>query len=916
MVPAGTADMADKHPLAPNAEVAAVTPWHSVPASAVLGRLSVGPEGLDEAAVGRQRAAHGANELPPPKRDNVLLVYLRQFLSPLIYLLLAAAAVSAAIGEWSDAGFIFGVLQVNALVGTVQEWRAAASAQALMRMAPSTAIVLREGRRQRVDSVRLVVGDIVDLESGVQVPADIRLLSAHDLIIDESLLTGESTPVVKHPSAEVAAAASLGDRATMAYASTSVQSGRATGVVTEVGVATELGAIAGALSGGAVAPLLIRLRRLARQISVLMTGAIIAIAVVQILQGISVARVFFVAVALAVAAIPEGLPVAITVALSVGMARMGRRRVIVRSLPAVEGLGACTLIASDKTGTLTCNELTAKRLWVPEIGAVAVGGEGYRLDGELTREGAPLAAAERQSAETLAQAGALCNEAHLYLSGDALHHLGDTVDVAFQILAGKLGLERAELIRRFPQLGLIAYEPHRRFAASFHRQPAGGVRVYVKGAAETVLPMCASDGRRERWLAVADEMAAEGYRVLAVASGPTDEAVAADPREAALTDLNFLGFVGLIDPVRAEVPAAIAACRSSGVDVRMITGDHPATALAIARELGLAHDPGEVMTGSALAEILSGDGGEYTSEARAAIARTTIFARVDALQKLHIVRALEQSGHFVAVTGDGVNDAPALEAAHIGVAMGESGTDVARGAADLVIADDNFTSIVAGIEEGRIAYDNVRKVTMLLIGTGIGEIVLFVLALVAGLPIPLFAVQLLWLNLVTNGIQDVALAFEKGEADVLSRPPRPPDQAIFDRRMIAQTTLVGAYMGFVGFAFFLWAIRSGMPEDQARTTLLLLMVWFENVNVLNCRSETGSAFAVPLRANPWVILSVAAALGLHLGAMYWSDSIGLLRMAPIGPEQFLIAAPLALGLLVPIELLKLLSRRKRSLVGN
>jgi len=316
------------------------------------------------------------------------------------------------------------------------------------------------------------------------------------------------------------------------------------------------------------------------------------------------------------------------------------------------------------------------------------------------------------------------------------------------------------------------------------------------------------------------------------------------------------------------------------------------------------------MTGTELAEVLGDTEADYSPEASAAITRPRIFARVDALQKLHIVRVLQRSGHFVAITGDGVNDAPALDAAHIGVAMGLGGTDVARGAADLVIADDNFSSIVAGIEEGRIAYDNVRKVTMLLIGTGIGEIVLFVLALVAGLPIPLFAVQLLWLNLVTNGIQDVALAFEKGEADVLSRPPRPPDQPIFDRRMITQTALVGGYMGFVGFAFFLGAIRSGMPEDQARTTLLLLMVWFENVHVFNCRSERRSAFAVPLRANPWVILSVVAALCLHLAAMHWPTSAAMLDVAPIGPDQFLIAIPLALGLLIPIEIFKWFSRRK------
>ncbi|MDP6389979.1 MAG: HAD-IC family P-type ATPase, partial [Alphaproteobacteria bacterium] len=465
-------------------------------------------------------------------------------------------------------------------------------------------------------------------------------------------------------------------------------------------------------------------------------------------------------------------------------------------------------------------------------------------------------------------------------------------------------LDRTELLRHRPQIGLIPYEPFRRFAASFHRDPAGEASLYVKGAAETVLPMCAEDGRRDELLAVADDMAANGYRVIAVAAGPADETMARNGTEPERFSPRFLGFVGLIDPVRAEVPAAIDACRASGIDVRMITGDHPATALAIARELGLANDPAEVMTGIDLEGILPERHGAYTEAQCSAIARPKVFARVDAMQKLHIVHVLQQLGHFVAVTGDGVNDAPALEAAHIGVAMGEKGTDVARGAADLVIADDSFSSIVAGIEEGRIAYDNVRKVTMLLIGTGIGEIVLFVLSLVAGLPIPLFAVQLLWLNLVTNGVQDVALAFERGEADVLERRPRPPDQPIFDGRMITQTSLAGAFMGFAGFAFFLWALRAGVPEEQARTALLLLMVLFENVHAFNCRSETRSAFRVPIRNNPWIVLSVAGALFLHLSAMHWDAAAQLLRMAPIAPGTFLVVLPLALGLLAAIEIYK------------
>lgn len=896
--------MTGRQKAVPEAETRPVAAWHSLPPDEVLDRLDTTRDGLGSAEAERRHVLYGTNELPPPRRDNPFLVYLRQFRSPLIYLLLAAAAVSAGIGEWSDAGFIFGVLQVNAVIGAIQEWRAASSALALIRMTRSSAIVLRDGRRQRLDSAELVVGDIVEFEPGMRVPADSRLISGYDFRSDESLLTGESTPVAKDSDAEIETAVAVSDRATMAYAGTAVATGRATGVVTAIGSATELGTIAGAIGGGAVAPLLIHLQRLARQIGIMMTAAIVALAIVQFLQGIPAAQVFFVAVALAVAAIPEGLPVAITVALSIGMARMGRRNVIVRSLPAVEGLGACTLIASDKTGTLTCNILTVKQLWLPDTGRVGIGGEGYRLEGEASIEGRPLSKAERASVEAMARSAVLCNEAELHLADGVVHHLGDAVDVAFLILGAKLGLERRGLTDRTPEIGQIAYEPHKRFAASFHREAGGGVRAHVKGAAETVLPMCAVEGGGEKLLAIADQMAAQGYRVLAVAAGPVDHVPMSGPPDATPANLGFLGFVGLIDPLRAEVPAAIDACRASNIDVRMITGDHPATALAIARELGLARDPAEILTGATIAKLLVEGDGRYIEALREAVTKAKIFARVDAVQKLHIVRMLQQAGHFVAVTGDGVNDAPALDAAHIGVAMGGMGTDVARGAADLVIADDNFSSIVAGIEEGRVAYDNVRKVTMLLIGTGIGEIVLFVLALVAGLPIPLFAVQLLWLNLVTNGVQDVALAFEKGEEGVLRRAPRPPAQPIFDRRMIVQTALTGSYMGFAGFAFFLWAIRSGIAEEQARAALLLLMVLFENVHAFNSRSETRSAFRMPLSANPWIVSAVTLALLLHLGAMYWSEAAAVIKLVPVDAVLIAIVIPIALGLVALIEVYK------------
>jgi magnesium-transporting ATPase (P-type) len=420
--------------------------------------------------------------------------------------------------------------------------------------------------------------------------------------------------------------------------------------------------------------------------------------------------------------------------------------------------------------------------------------------------------------------------------------------------------------------------------------------VHVKGAAEVVAPMCAGADRAG---VLADNMAARGYRVLAVACGPVPMAAALAAEPAALHDLELLGLVGLIDPLRAEAPAAARRCRAAGVEVRMVTGDHPNTALAIARELGIEAAPEQIVTGMALAAAEK-DGQDLDS----LIAGGRVFARVEPVQKLTIVQALRRAGHIVAVTGDGVNDAPALAAADIGVAMGRDGTDAARNAADLILTDDNFASIVAGIEEGRIAYANVRKLIFLLIATGLGEIVLFLLAIGAGLPLPLFAVQLLWLNLVTNGIQDVALAFERGEPGVLDHPPRPPGEPLFDRRMIAQVLVSGIYMGTAAFAFYAWSLNRGMDEAMARNLLLLLMVLFENMHALNARSETRSVFAVPLAANPFLIAAILGAQGLHIGAMYLPGLGGMLDVQPIGLGDWATVAAIAISLIVVMEVYK------------
>ena len=885
--------------------------WHTLSAAAALAALRTTANGLDTEETARRLADFGPNDLPKRKTRPPLAVYLGQFTSPLVYLLLAAAALSVFIGKLADALFIFAVLQINAVIGSIQEWRAETSAAALDALTPQRAVVRRGGRRAVVDASEIVPGDIVELESGTLVPADMRLVSAQELSIDESLLTGESISVAKEADVVLDASTVLADRRNLLFAGTTVLSGRAVGVVAQTGVTTEIGRIAAALAAGEVSPppLFLRLRRFSRMLGAVIVAAVALVAVGQLVQGVPAVQVFFVAIALAVSAIPEGLPVAITVALAVATSRMAKRRVIVRQLPAVEGLGACTLIASDKTGTLTRNQPTVKRLFVPGVGSFEVSGEGYRAEGSVTRGGNPLKGGDetaRARIAALAQAGALCNEASLYAEGSELSFVGDTVDVALLVLARKMGLDHGKLIGDRPRLSMIPFEPQRRFAASYHRE-GDRTRVYVKGAAEVVAAMC-RDEDAGTTLAAAETMAQSGYRVLAIAGGDADGEILADaPALPTPRNLSFLGLVGIIDPVRPEVPGAIEKCRAAGIDVRMITGDHPATALEIARELGIARDDTQVVSGTALSE-LARDRPNFDLR----VARAKVFARVEPAQKLDIVGSLRRAGHFIAVTGDGVNDAPALRAADIGVAMGKGGTDIARSAADLILADDNFASIVAGVEEGRVAYANVRKVVYLALSTGAAEVVVFLLALAAGLPVPLFAVQLLWLNLVTNGIQDVALAFEKGEPGILENPPRPPRQPIIDRRMAEQTLISGLFIGGVGYVFFHWCLYSGLAESDARNLLLLLMVLFENVHLFNCRSETRSAFGIPFSANPFLVIGVIAAQGVHLAAMYTPGLNSVLAIGPVPLDQWMVVAAVALSLIVVMEAYKGATARRRN----
>ena len=589
--------------------------------------------------------------------------------------------------------------------------------------------------------------------------------------------------------------------------------------------------------------------------------------------------------------------------LAIAARRMASRGAIVRRLPAVEGLGSCTLIASDKTGTLTCNELTVREIRVAESAVYDVSGAGYQPDGDVVaRDGT---ATDGPGLGRVLEIAVACNDADLRDRDGAWTWRGDPTDIALLALAAKCGVDRDEFLRGAPRIDEVPFEAERRYAASYHARD-GATWLAVKGAPERVLDMCRlSPAARASAQAAAEEMAARGMRVLALASGvrPGDPDRSRTPDEPA--DLELAALVGLIDPLRPEARDAVARCAAAGIRVIMVTGDHPVTALAIARDLGIASRPDEVVAGSDLPV-------DRPEAFRAAIERARVFARVTPDQKLAIVVAAQQAGHFVAVTGDGVNDAPALRRANIGVAMGKGGTDVAREAADLVLSDDNFATIVNGIEQGRIAYQNIRNVVYLLIAAGVAEVLTVGLAVLVGLPLPLLPVQLLWLNLVTNGIQDVALAFERGHGDELRAQPRRPEESIFDRLMIERGLLAGFWMAGVGFLAFVGMLEAGLPVEHARNELLLLMVLMQNVDAFNARSETRSVFRVPLRNNPLLAVGVSTVLLLHISAMHVPLLQRVLGLAPLGDVEWTVLPLLAISLLVVMELHKLTWKWRRS----
>lgn len=873
--------------------------WHIKEIPTLLAELSTTDNGLTQEEADKRLKINGPNKLPRKPPPTLWHLLGRQFKSALIYILGLAALVSFLIGDFTDALFIAAVLAINALIGGIQEWRAEQSAQALQKLLQIRARVERDGDIQEIDAENVVPGDVIWLESGNRVPADIRILSAHGLEVDESLLTGESLGVLKDPSWSGKSETPVADRRNIGHAASTIIRGRGKGVVVATGMKTGIGQLAKDVmsAGGGKPPLLIRMEQFSHMVAIAVLVSASVLALIGIIgHGHGIKEMFMFGVALAVSAIPEGLPVAMTVALAVGSSRMAARGVIIRQLSAVEGLGSCTFIASDKTGTLTCNELTVREIQLAQGETFKVTGEGFVPEGQILFQDLPANLTQHPVLESLVRAAVLCNEADLNLRAKTWVWRGDPTDIALLSMAHKSGGHPHTALEQFPQVNQIPFEPEYQFSASYHKVN-GETLVFVKGAPERILSMCAIPKKGEfieRLHNTANNMAHQGYRVLAFAQRKISEEIIPSQVPSEPSDLEFLGFAGMIDPLRPGVREAVAACGTAGIEVCMITGDHPKTALAIAHGLGLATNPDQVVTGTELI-------GKSDEDLQKIVQHARVFARVAPHQKLSLVNTLRNSGHFVAVTGDGINDAPALRAANIGVAMGKGGTDVAREAAELVISDDNFATIIDGIEEGRVTYDNIRKVIYLLISTGAAEIVMITLAVVLGVPLPLLPVQLLWLNLITNGIQDVALAFEPSEGDALERPPRPPREPIFNRLMIERTLLAALVIGLVGFFFFMHLLQSGWSESSARNALLLLMVLFENVHIANCRSETKSAFSISIFRSPILLYGVIAAFSIHVLTMYLPLGQKVLRTEPLDFSTWMLAFGCSLSILLVME---------------
>lgn len=885
---------------------------HQIPVEEVETLLETNlTKGLSLFEVRRRREYFGPNVVSQKRGKGPVVRFLLQFHQPLVYILLVAAGVTGLLEEWVDALVILGVVLVNAFVGFVQESKAEKALESLKKMVSTEATVIRDGKRLRVPSEELVPGDLVLLQSGDRVPADMRLHEVRELQVDESALTGESVPVEK-TSAVLAPDTVLADRRNMAYAGTMVTAGQAQGIVIATGDHTEAGRISKLISE--TEALATPLTRKIAHFSKLLLVVILALAAVTFLigwtRGEPALEMFKAAVALAVGAIPEGLPAAMTITLAIGVKRMARRKAIIRKLPAVETLGSTTVICSDKTGTLTENQMTVQEIWAGGLW-YKVTGSGYDPEGQILHNGKQVIAASAPLLSECLTAGLLCNESRLERKDGRWTIQGDPTEAALIVAARKGGLMDADVKERLPRLDIIPFESERQYMATLHRHPSGQETViYVKGAVERVLERCSwqmeENGQagpldRASVTKAAEDMAGRGLRVLAFAmKGCADCHVKFGHQDVA-SGLTFLGLQGMIDPPRQEVIPAIRECKDAGIRVKMITGDHALTASAIAREIGLADSGGD----SGPLAVTGADLSNFTDEELIEVAdRVSVFARVAPEQKLRLVEALQEKGHVVAMTGDGVNDAPALKKADIGIAMGITGSDVAKETADMVLTDDNFATIVAAVEEGRRLFDNLIKFLTWTLPTNGGEGLVILAAVFAGVALPILPVQILWINMTTAVLLGLMLAFEPMEPDVMMRPPRDPKAPILSGQLVWRVALVSAILLAGAFGLFLLEKRLGATVAEARTVAVNLFVMVELLYLLNCRSLTRSIWGIGPFSNPWVIGGCVTMLMVQLLFTYAPFMNAIFHSTPIGIDSWIRIVLVAVAGYVIVEIEK------------
>ena len=859
--------------------------------------LNTSVDGLTSKEAKKRIEKYGENTLPKKKKDSVFKIFFNELKDPIVLLLIAAIIASLIAGEVIDAVAIVFIVLIDLVMGTYQENKANNTAEALENLVKQEVKVIRDEEIIKVPSEELTIGDIVILESGDKISADMRIIEAHNLMVDESILTGESVQVNKNSDIVNISNAQITEQDNMLFSGTSVVKGRAKAMVVSIGLSTEIGKIAKSINETKEekSPLTIRVEKFSKQISVLVLVIAVIITFLLISKGEEPNAIFLSVVALAVSAMPEGLPLALTMALTIASNKMAKKNVIVRKLKSVESLGSCTVIASDKTGTLTVNEQTAKKILLPNNLEYQIEGIGYSTKGKVIGDNIQLA-------KEIGLFGTINNEAIM----NDKKIVGDSIDVAFLVMGKKLNVDTNNI----KILETIPYESENKYSAVFYELD-NEIYCTVKGSLEVVKKFCKNinlidDKINSEVLDKQNEsLARDGYRVIALANGKIDKKDKYSEKD--IKGLTFMGMVGFIDPIRKEVIASIDECRTAGIKVLMITGDHPLTAFSIAKELKLTEEFSDVTTGIEVDEYFKKGEQEFDEYVKS----KCIFTRVTPLQKLEIVESLKRQGEFVAVTGDGVNDAPALKAANIGIAMG-SGTDIARETANMIVIDDNFKSIVAGVKEGRIAYANIRKIILFLISCGLAEVLFFCLSIIFDLPMPLVAIQLLWLNIVTDGIQDFALSFEKAEKNIMKEKPIDPKEPLFDKNLFDGILISGLTIGLVVFVVWFYLNKvMGLDVDTSRGYIMALMVFIQNIHVFNCRSEKQSALKVPVKKNRLILYGVIVSIILQIIVMEVPFLSLFLKTSSIPVINLIILLIMSTIVLIVLELYKEIKYNKK-----